>query len=152
MTFCILSPRFYPVIGGVEIYFQNIAKFCSPYIKTQVITSNLKRIPVNVFDKILYFKNQYDSLKKSVNIIRANSVRNFPLNTLFFFKSHERRFRYHLKGMAHRVVHFFSRMLMIGGLRKKGPFPPFFSSLFATIYSTPENVTCWSQVIFSGAL
>ena len=42
---CVVSPRFYPIVGGVEKYLQDIADYCSDQLKVRVITSNLKNSP-----------------------------------------------------------------------------------------------------------
>ena len=84
MSICFVTPRFYPVIGGVEIYLKNIAEYCSSHFNTIVITSNLKNMPKSLFEKSVFIKKRYDLLSKNIEIIRANTLNNFTLKALFY--------------------------------------------------------------------
>ena len=84
MSIYFVTPRFYPVIGGVEIYLKNIAEYCSSHFNTIVITSNLKNMPKSLFEKSVFIKKRYDLLSKNIEIIRANTLNNFTLKALFY--------------------------------------------------------------------
>lgn len=84
MTLCIVSPRFHPAIGGVETYLKNITTFCSKYIKTIIVTSNLKST-IGLFEKRQYLKRKHELISHNIEIIRANTLRNTILRTLFNF-------------------------------------------------------------------
>ena len=84
MTLCLVSPRFFPVIGGTETYLLNIAKYCSSYIKTIAITSNLKNFPLSLFEKYIFIEKRYDLISKNFEIIRVNPSDNIILRSLFF--------------------------------------------------------------------
>jgi len=85
MSICFVSPRFYPVIGGTVTYLFNIAKFCSSYLDTTVITSNLKNFPLNPFEKNIFINKKYDLISRNIKIIRVNTLNNFILRNLFYF-------------------------------------------------------------------
>ena len=85
MSICFVSPRFYPVIGGTVTYLFNIAKFCSSYLNTTVITSNLKNFPSNPFEKNIFINKKYDLISRNIKIIRVNTLNNFILRNLFYF-------------------------------------------------------------------
>jgi len=84
MTLCLVSSRFYPVIGGVEIYLKNIAEYCSSHFKTFVVTSNLKNYPRSIFEKSIFLKKQHDILPAGVEIIRAKTLNNVLLKSFFY--------------------------------------------------------------------
>ncbi len=84
MVLCIVSPRFYPVIGGTETYMKNIATYCSKYMNTIVVTSNLKSV-IKRFEKQTYLKKRNDTIENSIKIIRSNTLHNKFLRILFYF-------------------------------------------------------------------
>jgi len=84
MSICFVTPRFYPVVGGVETYLLNIAKYCSTFLNTTVITSNLKNFPTNIFEKNTFINKRYDVIAKNIKIIRVNTLNNFILRSLFY--------------------------------------------------------------------
>ena len=84
MSICIVSPRFHPVTGGVETYFKDIASYCSNYVKTIVVTSNLKS-HINIFEKQRYIKKVYDLISNNVGVIRVKTLNNYILRYLFYF-------------------------------------------------------------------
>jgi len=88
MTLCLVSPRFHPVIGGVEIYLRNIAEYCSSHIKTIVITSNLKNVPKSLFEKTQFIDKKYEILANNIEIIRANTLNNLFLRILFYINQY----------------------------------------------------------------
>ena len=79
---CIITPRNYPVPGGVELYSQDVAKFVSNDFNTFIITSNLNRITRNIFDKYSYVDEKYGLIFKNVKIIRAKTLKNLFYSTL----------------------------------------------------------------------
>ena len=88
MSICFVTPRFYPVVGGTETYLLNIAKYCSSYMKTTIITSNLKNFPTKPFEKNRFIHKKYDLIAKNLKIIRVNTLNNFFLRSLFYFNQY----------------------------------------------------------------
>lgn len=88
MSICFVAPRFYPAIGGVESYLQNIAEYCSNYFDTTVITSNLKNVPHKYSGKYIFIKKKYDIISKNIEIIRANTLNNIILKWLFYLNQY----------------------------------------------------------------
>lgn len=96
MSICIVSPRFHPVIGGVEIYFRDIASYCSNYMKTIVVTSNLKS-HISIFEKQQYIKKLYDLIPNNVQVIRVKTLNNYILRDLFYlFQYINKNFEVHI--------------------------------------------------------
>jgi len=88
MSLCLITPRFYPVIGGNEKYFLEIAKFCSSFIDTKVITSNLiSTNKPNLFDRYKTIKKG-PALIGNVEVIRANTIKNQILKTTFYMNQY----------------------------------------------------------------
>lgn len=85
MNICIISPRFYPFIGGNEKYLLDFVKYCSKEFKITVITSNIISIPEGILVKYKVIKKRYSKIFNNVEIIRVNTLRNFLLRYLFFF-------------------------------------------------------------------
>ncbi|MFX1502147.1 MAG: glycosyltransferase family 4 protein [Promethearchaeota archaeon] len=88
MSICYVTPRFHPVIGGVETYLKNIAEYCSLHFDTIVITSNLKNMPQNLFEKSFFIEKKYDLLTKNIEIIRANTLNRFIIKSLFYLNQY----------------------------------------------------------------
>jgi len=84
MKLCIVTPRFHPVIGGVEIYLKNIAEYCSKFINTTVISSNLSST-IGLFEKYRYIQKKYDKLTNNARIFRVKTLNNPVLKNLFYF-------------------------------------------------------------------
>ncbi len=84
MSLCIVCPRFHPVKGGVETYFKDVASYCSNYMKTVVVTSNLKS-QINIFEKQRYIKKVYDLIPNNAGVIRVKTLNNYILRYLFYF-------------------------------------------------------------------
>lgn len=84
MNLCIISPRFFPVIGGLESYLTNIAKFCSNYIETTVITSNLKST-IGLFEKFQFLNKFHEVLFENLRILRIKASNNLLLKQIFNF-------------------------------------------------------------------
>jgi len=87
MYICFVSPRFHPIIGGVETYLKNIAAHCSKFMNISVITSNLKN-PIHIFEKRHYIKKRYDFIYNKVTIIRSNTLKNPILKIPFYFNDY----------------------------------------------------------------
>ncbi len=88
MSICYVTPRFYPVIGGVETYLKNIAEYCSSHFDIIVITSNLKNIPKSLIEKSFFIKKKYDLLSKNIEIIRAKTLNEFIIKALFYLNQY----------------------------------------------------------------
>lgn len=84
MNLCIVAPRFHPVIGGAETYLKNIAKYCSKFIKTTVISSNLSST-IGLFEKYKYIQKKYDKLTNNAKVFRVKTLQNPILKDLFYF-------------------------------------------------------------------
>jgi len=84
MSLCLVSPRFFPIIGGAENYLRDIAEFCSTYIKTKIVTSDLVNSPKDLFEKYSFIKKRYDILKNEIEIIRSRTTKNLFLRSIFY--------------------------------------------------------------------
>ncbi len=85
---CLVSPRFYPIIGGNENYFLNIANYISKYMETIVITGNIKRISQHFFEQSTYIQQKYGKIFNNVEVIRAKTLKNSIIRTLFYFNQY----------------------------------------------------------------
>ncbi len=147
MDLCIICPRFYPAIGGAEIYLKNIVEYCSKFLDITVITSNIKS-SIKLFEKYQFIDKRFGLLFHNVEIIRVKILNNIFLKNLFNineFLNHrlERLFDKSINpGLYGRKEKYTRRnQTLYDSITKKLIFQRFFGNpYFLQLYSTLNKI------------